>query len=113
MGEEQMVEAMAFGHEECKRLARIQKELTAQAGKSRWAFDAEAGADPVLAARIREMATGKVVQALSIHEKQERAQALETIFAEVWAAIGGEEDAAARAGEYADKGETAEGGRRT
>ena len=35
-----MLEALAFGHEQCKQLARIQKELVAQAGKPRWAFDA-------------------------------------------------------------------------
>jgi polyribonucleotide nucleotidyltransferase len=108
IGEEQMLEALAFGHEECKRLARMQKELAGQAGKSRWAFDAEAGADPALEARIREMATAKIVQALAVHEKQARANALEAIFDEVWAAIGGDEAATAKAREYFDKVEKAE-----
>jgi polyribonucleotide nucleotidyltransferase len=108
IGEEQMLEALAFGHEECKRLARMQKELATQAGKAPWAFDAEAGADPALEARIREMAAAKIGQALSIHEKQARAQALEGIFAEVWAAIGGDETMTAKAREYFDKVEKAE-----
>ncbi len=108
IGEEQMLEALAFGHEQCKRLARIQSDLAARAGKPRWAFDASAGADLALEARIREMATAKVVQALSIHEKQARAQALEAIFEEVWAAIGGDETATVKAREYFDKVEQAE-----
>ena len=108
ISEEQMLEALAFGHEECKRLARIQNDLVAQAGKPRWAFDTKADADPALETRIREMATAKIVQALSIHEKQARAQALEGIFAEVWAAIGGDEAATGKAREYFDKVEKGE-----
>ena len=34
VAEEQMLEALAFGHEQCKELARIQKELVAQAGQA-------------------------------------------------------------------------------
>ncbi|PYP42036.1 MAG: polyribonucleotide nucleotidyltransferase, partial [Gemmatimonadetes bacterium] len=108
ISEEQMLEALAFGHEQCKRLAQIQKDLVSQAGKPQWAFDAGAGADPALEARIREMATAKVVQALAIHEKQARAQALEAIFEEVWAAIGGDETATVKAREYFDKVEKTE-----
>jgi polyribonucleotide nucleotidyltransferase len=108
VSEEQMLEALAFGHEECKRLARIQKELIAKAGKPRWSFDPETGADPALEGRIKELATAKVAQALSIHEKHPRAQALETIFEEVWAAIGGDETALVKAREYFDKVEKAE-----
>ena len=43
ISEEQMLEALAFGHEQCKQIARIQKDLAAQAGKPQWAFDAKAG----------------------------------------------------------------------
>src|SRR6266511_5128194 len=68
--EEQMLDALAFGHEQCRQLAQIQKDLVSQAGEPRWPFDAQAGADPALEARIKELATAKVVQALSIHEKQ-------------------------------------------
>src|SRR5262245_25092436 len=46
--EEKMLEAIAFGHEQCKRLARAQKELAAQAGKPRWSFDPNAGRDTEL-----------------------------------------------------------------
>ena len=103
-----MLEALAFGHEQCKQIARIQKDLVAQAGKPQWAFDAKAGADPALEARVKELATGKVVKALAIHEKQARAQALEGVFEEVWAALGVDEALRPKAREALDKVEKAE-----
>ena len=108
ISEEQMLEALAFGHEQCKQIARIQKDLVAQAGKPQWAFDAKAGADPALEARVKELATAKVVKALAIHEKQARAQALEGVFEEVWAALGVDEALRPKAREALDKVEKAE-----
>jgi polyribonucleotide nucleotidyltransferase len=108
ISEEQMLEALAFGHEQCKQIARIQKDLTAQAGKPKWAVDAKAGADPALEARVKELATAKVVKALAIHEKQARAQALDGVFEEVWAALGVDEALRPKAREALDKVEKAE-----
>jgi len=108
ISEEQMLEALAFGHEQCKQIARIQKELAAQAGKPQWAFDAKAGADPALEARVKELATAKVVKALAIHEKQPRAQALEGVFEEVWVALGVDETLRPKVREALDKVEKAE-----
>ena len=108
ISEEQMLEALAFGHEQCKQIARIQKDLVAQVGKPQWAFDAKAGADPALDARVKELATSKVVKALAIHEKQARAQALEGVFEEVWAALGVDEALRPKAREALDKVEKAE-----
>jgi polyribonucleotide nucleotidyltransferase len=108
ISEEQMLEALAFGHEQCKQIARIQKELAAQAGKPQWAFDAKAGADPALEARVKELATAKVVKALAIHEKQPRAQALEGVFEEVWVALGVDEALRPKVREALDKVEKAE-----
>ena len=88
VSEDKMLEAIAFGHEECKRLARMQKELAAQAGKPRWAFDPTAGKDQLLAARVRELATAKLTAALSVVEKHGRADAVARVFDEVWAALG-------------------------
>ena len=93
VGEEQMLEALAFGHERCKDLARIQRDLVARAAKPRWAFDAEAGADPAVEARVKELASAKVAQALAVHEKQARAQGLEAVFEEIFSALGGGDDA--------------------
>jgi len=108
IGEEQMLEALAFGHEQCRQLARIQKDLAAQVGKAAWAFDAQGAADPALESRVKELASAKVVQALAIHEKQARAQALETVFEEVWASLGLDEAVRSKAREALDKVEKAE-----
>jgi polyribonucleotide nucleotidyltransferase len=85
IAEDQMLEAIAFGHEHCKQIARIQKELIAQAAKPRWAFDAQAGADPALLAKVQQVATPRVVEALTIHMKQARAEAMAAAFEAVWA----------------------------
>jgi polyribonucleotide nucleotidyltransferase len=108
LGEEDMLRALEFGHRQCRELARIQKQLAGQAGKPRWALDRDADADPALEARVREVATARVVQALSIHEKHPRAQALAAAFEEVRAALGLDEAGAARARELFDKVEKAE-----
>src|SRR5580765_7433655 len=51
VSEDKMLEAIAFGHEECKKLAHMQKELAAKAGKPRWTFDPNAGRDTALIER--------------------------------------------------------------
>src|SRR5438477_13161461 len=70
LGEEPILEAIAFGHEHCRRLARLQKELAAKAGKPRWPFDQNAGRDPALETRVRELAAPRVLAALGTHDKQ-------------------------------------------
>ena len=89
--EETMLEAIAFGHEQCKKLARLQKDLIARAAKPRWAFDPNAGKDLALAARVRELAQARVAGALGTHEKHARAEAVHKVFEDVFAAMGGDE----------------------
>jgi polyribonucleotide nucleotidyltransferase len=89
--EETMLEAIAFGHAECKKLARMQKDLVARAAKPRWAFDPNAGKDAALHARVRELAQSKVASALGTHEKHARAEAVNRVFDEVFAAVGSDE----------------------
>src|SRR5687767_125748 len=89
--EETMLEAIAFGHAECKKLARMQKDLVARAAKPRWSFDPSAGKDGALHARVRELAQAKVAAALGTHEKHARADALNRAFDEVYAALGNDE----------------------
>ncbi len=108
IAEEQMLEAIAFGHEQCKALARIQNELMQKAAKPRIAFDGDAGADPALAARVKDLASAKVAQALSIHEKQARARAMDAIFEEVAQAVGADETALPKVRGYFEKVEKAE-----
>src|SRR5439155_607564 len=86
VSEEAMLEAIAFGHEHCKRLAKIQKELAARAAKPRSPFDPNTGKDTVLEARVRELAQSKLAEALATPDKHARAQAVHHVFDEVWAA---------------------------
>ncbi|MGH7276051.1 MAG: polyribonucleotide nucleotidyltransferase [Candidatus Rokuibacteriota bacterium] len=90
--EETILEAIAFGHAECRRLVTIQKELVAKAGKPRWSFDPDAGRDRELEARVRSLAVPKLAAALATHEKQARAGAIKGVFDEVWAALGLDEN---------------------
>jgi polyribonucleotide nucleotidyltransferase len=106
--EETMIRAIAFGHEQCRALAKMQKELRALAGKPAWPLDPRAGEDPALEARVRELALAKITQALSIHEKQARAQALNQIFEEVFQALGGDPTIKGAAREAFEKVERAE-----
>ncbi|HUM16231.1 MAG TPA: polyribonucleotide nucleotidyltransferase [Candidatus Nitrosotalea sp.] len=107
ISEEQMLEALAFGHEKCREITRAQKDLMAKAAKPRWAFEPQ-GADPALEARVKELASAKVAQALSVHEKQARAQALDAIFEEIFSALGGDETLRPKAREYFEKVEKTE-----
>ena len=91
VSEDKMLEAIAFGHEQCKQLARMQKELVAKGGKPRWTFDPTAGRDQELAARVRGLAAPKLAAALATHEKHARAEAVHRVFDEVWAAAGVED----------------------
>jgi len=88
VSEDKMLEAIAFGHEECKRLARMQKELAAKAGKPRWSYDPNAGRDMALIERVKSIAGPKLAAALAIHEKHPRAEAVGRAFDEVWTSLG-------------------------
>jgi len=89
--EDTMVRAIAFGHAQCKELVKIQKALVALAGKPHSPSASAPEADPQPESRVRELAQAKIAQALTIYEKQGRAQALEQIFLEVFQALGGDE----------------------
>src|SRR5712692_9198761 len=82
--EETMLEALAFGHRECQRLARAQKDLVARAGKPRWAFDAAAGRNVEVRARVKELVGSRLADVFtSVHEKHDRSGAVGRIFEEV------------------------------
>jgi len=106
--EETMLEAIAFGHEHCRRLAKTQKELAARAAKPRWAFDPNAGRDTALEARVRELAKAKLAEALGTPDKHARATALNHVFDEVWAALGADESKKAQARVAFEAAESAE-----
>src|SRR2546422_6294461 len=89
--EETMLEAIAFGHGECKRLARAQRDLAQRAAKPRWAFDAAAGRDAELQTRVKSLAAAKLAAALGTHEKQGRAEAVNRVVDEVMQGLGADE----------------------
>src|SRR5207245_2713511 len=90
ISEEAMLEAIAFGHGECKKLARAQRDLVQRAGKPRWLVDT-AARDAELKARVESLAAGKLATALATHEKQGRAEAVGRVFAEVVQSLGVDE----------------------
>jgi polyribonucleotide nucleotidyltransferase len=106
--EETMLEAISFGHEHCRRLAWIQKELVTRAGKPRWPFDADGGKDVALEARVRELAAAKIAAALATHEKHARAEALNRVFDDVVRALGADEAQKSKLREAFEKVEKAE-----
>jgi polyribonucleotide nucleotidyltransferase len=90
VSEETMLEAIAFGHAECRRLAELQKDLVRRAGKPRWPFNPEVGRDRQLEARVTALVGDRLGAALSIPEKQARAEALQKLFEEVMQGLGDE-----------------------
>ena len=90
ISEEVMLEAIAFGHAECKKLARAQKDLVQRAGKPRWTVEASAR-NTELKARVQSLAAGKLASALATHEKQGRAEAVGRVFDEVMQSLGVDE----------------------
>jgi polyribonucleotide nucleotidyltransferase len=96
VAEEAVLQAIAFGHEHCRLLARVQRDLVQKAGKPRWPFDPAAGRDPALEARVRELALARITAALGIYEKQARAEAVHRAFDEVFQALGSPEERRAK-----------------
>jgi len=108
IAEDQMLQVLAFAHEQCQRIARIEKELVARAGKPRWAVDAGDGSDPALEARVKELAGPKIAAALAIHEKLARAQAVDGAFDSVVLTLGLDDEGKAKARGYFEKTEKTE-----
>jgi len=86
--EETMLEAIAFGHGECRRLARAQRDLAQRAAKPRWVLDAAAGKDSELQAKVKSLAAPKLAVALATHDKQSRAEAVHRVAEEIEQSLG-------------------------
>ena len=69
--EDQMLEAILFGHEEIKNICRFLKEIVAEVGKEKMDYVVFKAAEDVDAA-VREYATQKMVDAIYTFDKQER-----------------------------------------
>jgi polyribonucleotide nucleotidyltransferase len=91
--EETMLEALAFGHRECQKLARAQKDLVARAGKPRWPFDATNPRKAEMVARVREFAGAKLAEIFTaVHEKHSRGEAVGRLLNEAVQAVAAGDD---------------------
>jgi polyribonucleotide nucleotidyltransferase len=87
ISEDGMLDAIAFGHAECKKIVRAQRELVQRAGKPRWTVTTATG-DAELKARVESVAAGKLATALATVQKQERGEAVARVFDEVVQSLG-------------------------
>ncbi len=79
--EEEMLEAILFGHEEIKNICRFIKEIVAEVGKPKQEYTVFKAGEDVDAA-VRAYATQKMVDAIYTFEKQERMANIDAVAAE-------------------------------
>ncbi|TDL35006.1 polyribonucleotide nucleotidyltransferase [Jeotgalibacillus sp. S-D1] len=88
--EETMLEGIMFGHEEIKRLIAFQEEIVAAAGKEKREIKL-VELDQEIVSRVRELASGKMNEAVQTHEKHAREEAIASVKNEVLAVYEEEE----------------------
>jgi len=81
VSEEVMLEAIMYGHEEIKKIVAIIEELQAVAGKPKMEVQLHA-ADKQVDEQVRAFAAERLVEAVRIHEKHARQDAIDAINAE-------------------------------
>ncbi len=79
--EDQMLEAILFGHEEIKNICRFIKEIVAEVGREKQDYVAFKAAEDVDAA-VREYATAALVEAIYTFDKQERIANMDAVAAD-------------------------------
>ena len=87
--EKDMLEAIFFGHKAMQPLIDIQEQLREELGKPKRAFTPPE-TDEALAAKLNEMATERINEALSIPDKMERHGKLREVKAAVFEELGEE-----------------------
>ncbi len=80
--EEQILEAILFGHEEIKKIVAVQEEFVKQAGKEKMEVILHA-VDSEVDGQVRDYALDKLKQAVVISEKHARQEAIDEINQEV------------------------------
>ncbi|MBS0366806.1 MAG: polyribonucleotide nucleotidyltransferase [Proteobacteria bacterium] len=90
LSEEVMLGAVVFGHQQMQVAIKAIKELTAQAGKPRWNWQAPA-ANAELAAAVAQQAEKALSLAYTVTEKQQRVAHLAEIKTKAVAALAGGE----------------------
>ena len=86
LSEQQMLDAVLFGHEQMQPVIAVIKELVEEAGKPRWDWKAPEK-DDSLEAKVREMAEGKLLEAYSVADKMERRTAVDAVYQSVQDAL--------------------------
>ncbi|MCG0275043.1 MAG: polyribonucleotide nucleotidyltransferase [Thermosediminibacteraceae bacterium] len=76
--EEEMINAINFGHEEIKKIVQFQEEIIAKVGKPKMEVPIQE-IDPELEKAVREYAREEILKAIRIHDKQEREAYLQKI----------------------------------
>ena len=85
--EDDMLEALFFGHEALKPIIDIQEELRAALGKAKRPF-APPATDEALAAQLEAIASERIRQTLDIHDKMARNSAMRALKAEIVDGLG-------------------------
>jgi polyribonucleotide nucleotidyltransferase len=96
LNEDEVLEAIFFGHRAMQPLIEVQKELRRLAGVPKREFGV-AETDPKLASRIVELAEGRLLEAARIRTKQERYAAIGEIKQQVIEALAAEYEGAKEA----------------
>ncbi len=104
VGEDVIVDALMFAHKEVQPLIDLQEKLKAAVGKTKREFVPPAK-DPVIAAKVAELANQKIEAAMAIRDKQQRYTALDAAGSETKEALATE--FAERAGEVSEAFESA------
>jgi polyribonucleotide nucleotidyltransferase len=89
LSEDVLLDALYFGHRELQPILDMQAELRRAVGKPKRTVTPPA-VDQALAARVRELASSKIVEALTTSGKHERADAVRQVRAEVLTALAAE-----------------------
>lgn len=80
--EEDMLEAIMFGHEAIKQIISFQEQIAAEIGKEKMELNLYE-VDPAINARVREMAEADMLAAIQVVEKHARQEAIDTVNARV------------------------------
>ncbi|MEZ0116567.1 UNVERIFIED_ORG: polyribonucleotide nucleotidyltransferase [Heyndrickxia coagulans] len=88
--EEVMLEAIMFGHEEIKRLIAFQEKIVAEIGKEKMAVELFE-LDEELVEKVSGMCRNKMIEAIQVHEKKAREEAIRKVGDEVLAQFEAEE----------------------
>lgn len=87
--EEEMIDAIMFGHEEIKRLVTFINEIAAEIGKEKRAFEVYQPLEDITT-KVTEIALSELADAVLIYEKHARSEAIEAVKIKVFEALGEE-----------------------